>query len=260
MITRKTYIITLTTKDPFRIGGKGDPLSASENPVALVGGRVCIPGSSLKGALRGELERFLNDNNYENQKKIWPTDRLALQPCIPATKLSPDEQRLVSEKRFRGTGCHYPCDIGPRAKCGQSPNDAHGICPVCYLLGAQGLVGFAQIPFLFTDVRYDELYSARLERTSHTVMSGTNRSFQLIPPDTKFTGILEILMGDSLLGWQLGGPRNLKDHTKGDAWLLGNHWSQDKISTDLITERLKAIRSLGGYRSKGFGNVEIMVE
>lgn len=259
MIMRKNYSITLTTKDPFRIGGKTDPLSEAENPVALVGGRVCIPGPSLKGALRGELERFLDDTYYDARNKTWPEEKLALQPCIPATRLSADEERLVSEKHFRGKGCHYPCDISDRGKCGKRPEDAHGICPVCGLLGAQGLVGFVQVPFLFTDIRYDELYSARLERTSHTVMRGTNRSFQLVPPETVFTGSLEVLINDSLLGWQLGQPRDLKEFTKGDTWLRNAQWSQAKVLQDLIVDRLKAIKALGGYRSKGFGRLEMAV-
>jgi CRISPR/Cas system CSM-associated protein Csm3 (group 7 of RAMP superfamily) len=233
MIERKSYAITLTTTEPFRVGGKSDPLSEAENPVAVVGGRVCIPGPSLKGAFRGELERFLNDTYYDNQNKTWPQDKLALQPCIPGTKLLSDEQRLVNEKHFRGPSCHYPCDIGSRGKCGKRHDECHGICPVCYLLGAQGLIGFVQVPFLFTDIRYDELYSARLERTSHTVVRGTNRSYQLVPPETAFTGILEVLISDSLLGWELGRARELKESSMGDAWLHDGQWSQEKVLGDL---------------------------
>lgn len=260
MITRMSYAISLTTKEPFRIGGKSDPLSEAENPVALVGGRVCVPGSSLKGALRGETERFLNDTYYDAQSKTWPVDKLALQPCIPATKLSADEQRLVSEKCFKGSGCHYPCDIGDRGRCGRHPDDAHSICPVCYLLGAQGLVGFVQVPFLFTDIRYDELYSARLERTSHTVMRGTNRSYQLVPPDTVFRGTLEVLISDGLLGWQLGQSRDLKEPTQGDSWLRDRQWTKERVLKDLLEDRLKAIKNLGGYRSRGFGRVDVAVQ
>lgn len=91
-------------------------------------------------------------------------------------------------------------------------------------------------------------------------MDGTNRSYQLVPPDTEFTGILEIVLHDDLLGWQLGRSRPLQEPTKGDAWLTGGEWSTDRILRELVLDRLTAIRSLGGYRSKGFGNVKIRVE
>jgi CRISPR/Cas system CSM-associated protein Csm3 (group 7 of RAMP superfamily) len=260
MIIKKMYSINLTTVDPFRIGGKSDPLSEAENPVAVVGGRVYVPGPSLKGAFRGELERFLNDSYYDNFKKAWPEDKLHLQPCIPATKLTNDEERLVKENHFKGSGCHYPCDIGPKGKCGKSLGESHSICPICYLLGAQGLVGFVQVPFLFTDIRYDELYSARLERTSQTVVSGTNRPYQLVPPESKFTGVLEVLISDNLLGWELGKARLLKESTKGDSWLNNGKWTQDEVLKDFIKNRIEAITGLGGYRSKGFGRVEIKTQ
>jgi CRISPR/Cas system CSM-associated protein Csm3 (group 7 of RAMP superfamily) len=256
MITRWSYLITLTTKEPFRIGGKSDPLSEAENPVAVIGSRVCIPGPSLKGALRGEIERFLNDSHYDRSNKRWSPGKSDLQPCIPATKLSRDEDRLVQEGHFRGKGCHYPCKTGDRGNCGPDP---HPICPACTLLGAQGLVGFVQVPFLFTEVHHEELYSARMERTSHTVMQGTNRPFQLTPPDTVFRGELEVLIDDSLLGWKLGAPRDLKEPTKGDAWLRDSQWSQEQVLKDLLVDRLQAITTLGGYRSKGFGRVQISV-
>ncbi len=247
MITVKRYTVTATAISPLRIGGKEDPLSEADNPVAVVGGRICLPGPSLKGALRGEIERYLNDSFYDRNDKKWLADKLAFRPCIPSARLSRDEQRLVGEGRYRARACRYP-------------DSGDGICPACYLLGAQGLVGFASIPFLFTDVRYDELYSARLERTSRTVMPQTNRSYQLVPPDTKFIGILQILVSDDLLGWQLGRPRALAESANGDAWLVDGEWSSQKVSAELVLGRLQAIQQLGGYRSKGFGNVEITLQ
>jgi len=247
MITTNRYTVTATSISPLRIGGKEDPLSEADNPVAVVGGRICLPGPSLKGALRGEIERHLNDTFYDRSGKRWLTDKLPFQPCIPSAKLSRDEQRLVREGRYRARACRYP-------------DGGDGICPACYILGAQGLVGFASIPFLFTDVGYDELYSARLERTSRTVMQGTNRSYQLVPPDTKFLGILQILISDDLLGWRLGRSRALEESAKGDAWLAGGEWSSEKIIAEFVLNRIQAIQNLGGYRSKGFGNVEISIE
>ncbi len=258
MITRKSYNITLTTLDPFRIGGKADPLSEAENPVAVVGGRICIPGSSLKGAYRSELEQWLNDSYYDTQQRQWQTNAQSLRPCIPSTRFSPDEQRLVREGRFRPVSCRYPLDDRGRGGGGGSSTGGGTICPACYLLGAQGLVGFISVPFLFTDIRYDELYSARLERTSQTVMRGTNRAYQLVPPGAVFTGELTVLLKDDLLGWELGRPRPLSGVS--DAWLGdGTEWNQSSLLQSLVEERIQAIGQLGGYRSKGFGRVRIEV-
>ena len=91
-------------------------------------------------------------------------------------------------------------------------------------------------------------------------MQGTNRSYQLVPPDTKFLGILQILISDDLLGWRLGRSRALEESAKGDAWLAGGEWSSEKIIAEFVLNRIQAIQNLGGYRSKGFGNVEISIE
>jgi CRISPR/Cas system CSM-associated protein Csm3 (group 7 of RAMP superfamily) len=77
MIRVARYTITATSLSPIRIGGREDPLSEADNPVAVVGGRVCVPGPSLKGALRNELERHLNDEFYDTRSGRWPSAELA---------------------------------------------------------------------------------------------------------------------------------------------------------------------------------------
>lgn len=262
MITTQKYDVTLTTQQPFRIGGKEDPLSGKDNPVTALGGRLCVPGPSLKGALRAELERYLNEIYYDKQKNAWPQDQAHLQPCIPSTQVSQDEQRLIQQRRYRSKSCHYPCEISDRknARCGHDLSQAHSICPVCYLLGAQGLVGFVQVPFLFSDIRYEELYSGRMDRTSRTMKTGTNRPYQLVPPGTAFRGEMEVLIEDDFLGWKLGVLRDLKESTKGDAWLKKDSKKREEILEDLLVGRLKAVKRLGGYHSKGFGSVQIEVQ
>lgn len=51
MIEEKEYEITLVTKEPFRVGGVGNPLSGVDNPVAKVGDRIAVPGTTLKLSL-----------------------------------------------------------------------------------------------------------------------------------------------------------------------------------------------------------------
>jgi len=245
MIRERAYHVRIEALEPVRVGGAPDPLSGQENPVAVVGSDATIPGSSLKGALRGEIERFLIDRYYDGRSGRWPPDQLAAQPCLAATRLSPAEQQLRNSGRYRQK-CVYPV-----------PQGAAGICPPCYLLGAQGLVGFVKVPFLWCEVSPDALYSARIDRSSGTVAQGTNREYQLLPRGTRFTGMLYVLEEDTALGWRIGQQRPLPGEP--DRWLtLG--WDRDQIINDLLINRLQAVNYLGGYKSKGMGRVQITVQ
>ncbi len=258
MISKKEFEITMITKEPFRIGGKEDPLRGQENPVAIVGEKIVVPGPSLKGSLRSEIERFLIDTYYDKVKNSWESGKEGLKPCIPSPEkqLSKDELELVKSDKYRGIGCHYPCVPKPN-KC---KNEEHSICPVCYLLGANGLNGFVRVPFLNAEISSaSELYSARLDRATGTVTQGTNRPYSIVPSEITFKGGMEITIENDVLGWTLGKERKLGDRTNGDTWLQQDNWSQEKIIQDLIINRLKNIKLLGGYKSKGCGKVEIKV-
>lgn len=252
MIQERRFNVTMTTLEPFRIGGKPDPLGP-ENPVAVVGDKVVVPGSSLKGVYRNALERHLIDRYYDQQARKWDPAARAAQPCMAGTRLSKDEDELVRRHLYRGDSCHYPC-VQRRKRCGDT---RHLICPVCYLLGAQGLVGFVRVPFLTSEVSTNELYSARMDRAMGTVAEGTNRPYELVPDQATFSGTLYVMTSDDVLGWQLGLPRPLKDLTGGDKWLDG--WTAEKIVDELLVGVLESISMLGGYKSKGFGKVEIEV-
>lgn len=255
MISKAFFQVTLTNPEPIRIGGPDDPLSGADNPVARVGSKIVIPGSTLKGALRSEIERLLVNTHYHQGK--WPTEALGFQPCIPGSwpTLSPDEKALIQSGKYRqGGNCHYPC---PERRCKVS----HSLCPACYLLGSMGLEGFVRVPFLFAEAAHGKLYSSRIDRATKTVAEGTNRPYELVPMDTEFTGVLEVLLQDDLLGWRLGSPRPLGDRTAGDRWLQNRRDLQpEEIVKTYIIERLKSIQLLGGYKSKGFGRVSIEVK
>lgn len=259
MIKENKYKISLTTLEPFRIGAKEDPLSGADNPVAKIGGKLAIPGSSLKGSLRNQIESFLIDTYYNKQKQHWPPDKKAFQPCIPGAKLSVDEKKLIGKYRDELGACHYPCTD---KKCRGA---SHPICPVCYLLGSMGLNGFVKVPFLFAEAPTEELQSIRIDRASGTAKEGALRRYELIPDSITFFGELFILLDDTVLGWKLGEPRLLHENTLGDAWLSDNknkmdEKAQKEFIKTYILDRLEAINRLGGYKSKGFGQVEIKVE
>jgi CRISPR/Cas system CSM-associated protein Csm3 (group 7 of RAMP superfamily) len=259
MLREKTFTTTVRTKEPMRIGGKKDPLSGADNPVTRVGGKLVIPGSTLKGALRARLEEFFIDTYYSDGK--WQTDHEHFKPCIPGAELSRDEQLLVSSGKYRDQGgaCQYPC---PEKKC----REAHSICPICYLLGSMGLNGFVKIPFLYAEGSATELYSSRMDRGTKTVATGANRPYELVPDGTVFTGDLVVMLEDTVLEWKLGEPRKLGEaRTLGDKWLEGKKGAMDeKAQADFINtyiiERLKSINLLGGYKSKGFGKILMEVK
>lgn len=256
MVKEKSIQIKLTAKEPLRIGGKKDPLSGADNPVTRVGGKLVIPGSSLKGALRAEIERFLIDSYYGDGK--WKDEYNDFKPCIPGNKLSADEEQLVRTGKYRDLrgNCHYPCSD---KECGK--NTAHPICPACYLLGSMGLNGFVKVPFLYADTSATELYSSRVDRATKTIAHGTNRPYELVPDATVFKGAVNVILEDTVLGWKLGVPRKLGEaKTLGDKWLETEKKTQDEFIKTYIIDRLKAIKVLGGYKSKGFGAVNIEVE
>jgi CRISPR/Cas system CSM-associated protein Csm3 (group 7 of RAMP superfamily) len=255
-VSRRRYTVTLETQSPFRIGGIADPLSQADNPIAIVGGRPCVPGSTLKGALRAEIERWLLNSAYDAQERKWRNDEL--KPCVPSSNLSPDETRLVQEQRYRGHACRYGGSNNGSKNQGKKKYHRQ-ICPVCYLLGAQGLVGFVSVPFLFAEPGYQNLYSSSIDRASGTVKKGTNRPYQLVPQGAEFSGELEILIEDSFLGWKLGSPRPLKENPYADAWLNNKQFTPDELARFVI-DRLTSIEYIGGYRSKGCGRVKITVE
>lgn len=261
--TRK-YRITLTTLGPLHVGGLDDPLGAEDNPVAMIGGRPCIPGPTLKGALRAELERYLIS-----------TEKEGLRPCLTSTSPSPAEEALTS-----GATAFYrprPCALRARSTGGngqKKEDTSRGaeqkqkpICPACYVLGAMGLVGFVSLPFLMAqgDVTPESLYSSRIDRVTGTVVGG-NRSYQVIKPGAQFTGRMDVLLEDKVVGWSFGAKRPVRtpsgDALEVDQWLddtAAIAGSRDELLTRLVVDRLKAIDLIGGYRSKGFGAVKIEV-
>ena len=247
----KKLKVELETKSPFRIGTK-KLFSGIDQSIVRLGNRIVIPGTTLKGVLRNEIERYLIQNYPDNPE---------MKPCIPSTKkgLSEDEKNLINLGKYRAGGsCHYPCN-----KCRDDNNQQikHSICPVCYLLGAQGIVGFVTVPFLniVSDISQEEFTSIRVDRAKGTTSEKALRTLELIPEEVKFTGILTILIRDDIKGWELGKPRPLKEKTLGDKWLENSTWTAEKIIKELIKERLENIKILGGLKSSGVGKVKITV-
>lgn len=238
----KAYQIEVSIQEPFRVGGKPVPLGP-DNPVAAIAGKPIIPGPSLKGALRSALDHLLI-SRYYTAAAGWDRAHADWQPCLAASQPS-DDERALAPKMYGRQSCRYP----DRSK---AP-----ICPVCYLLGAQGLPGFVRVPFLIANEYPVELYSARIDRVTGTVTTGANRPYEFVEPPATFTGTLYVLQDDPSLGWALGAARSLKQDSGGDRWLRAGRVD---VVADLLLPALKSIQYLGGYRSKGFGRVEVRVQ
>jgi CRISPR/Cas system CSM-associated protein Csm3 (group 7 of RAMP superfamily) len=248
----KNYRVTLETVEPFRIGALENPLSDVHNPVTRIGGRVVVQGSSLKGALRAEVESYLIQRHRNDA---------GMKPCIPSPEsgLTQAERQLIPNTYKQGGACKYQ-EPERRGREQPPPRDYEYICPACYLFGAQGITGFVRVPYLFSDAVPEDLYAVRIDRASGTVAERTNRDYQIIAPGVQFVGTFEVLVSDPVRGWQLGRARKLPTQaTRGDVWLASNQWSAEKILQEFIVDRLQAIQVMGGFKSKGAGGVKITV-
>jgi hypothetical protein len=250
----KKFSIALVTVDPFRIGTSKDVMSAFDNPVAMIGGKVVVQGPTLKGFLRNRLEEYLIDTYGGND---------LMKPCIPSSEntLSADEKILIKDGKYKPNGaCHYSSEDARKRV---SP-----ICPVCYFLGANGLNGFVRVPYLYTESRPDELYSVRADRAKDAVVDRTNRNYQIMADHTVFNGILEVLTDNSLNGWKLGQKRKIQDSDRLDSWLNERsvkyskkfmELTYDELIAEFIINLLNGENVMGGFKSKGCGKVNITV-
>ncbi|MBE3576246.1 MAG: hypothetical protein IMX00_00870 [Limnochordales bacterium] len=236
----REYDLWLTIDQPLFVGGPPDPMSEFHSPVARIGGRAVIPGTSVKGALRSQLERLLIQQAARNP---------VFRPCIPFpfSRLSADEHTLVRAGVYRGGACEY----------GKGP-----ICPACYFLGCQSLPGFVMVPYLEADKDPEPAYAAARDRATSAVHRGFNRNVEVMPPGTTFRGVLRILIEDQQRKWTLGREReHLEPNT--DSWLRElSHEERhvDRLIDKYVVEPLKSICSIGGKVSTGHGWVRGALE
>lgn len=254
MRSTNSFLIILTTMEPFRIGASEDVMSALDNPVATIGNRVVVQGPTLKGFLRSRIEEYLIDR-YSGHE--------LMKPCIPSSEntLSSDEHLLIQNGKYRPKGaCQYSSE--------DERKRSSTICPVCYFLGANGLPGFVRVPYLYTENRPEELYSLRIDRAKSTGVDKTNRDYQIMADNISFKGVLEVATKDTITGWELGKARKVQDGAKLDAWLdivsikynkKFSDLSADELIEEFMSDRLSGENIIGGFKSKGCGKVKIEI-
>jgi CRISPR/Cas system CSM-associated protein Csm3 (group 7 of RAMP superfamily) len=264
------FQIELTTLEPLHIGGASNVLSNIDNPIVFLNGDIpAIPGTSIKGAWRSEIERYLI-KYLEERNLLNSGESLGLKPCIPTPSnlLSDDEKAAFNDsmkyKRQKRFNNRDKKDEYFLNACDYDKNSDY-ICPACYLLGAQTLHGFIRVPFLTPAEGQSDintlLYSIREDRAKGGAARSSNRGWYVVDPNTKFVGMAEILLRDKLTDWTFGKKREKLRHGNGrlDRWLDQQDWSLESIIEHLIRKRIEALDILGGYKWKGCGRVKIQV-
>lgn len=259
--------ITVQTGSFLHIGGSPSSLTEKKAPVFSVDGKPMIPASSFKGAFRYQVEQLLIDKKDDIKSKFEITDAELIKPCIPSTSPTKAEKSLIGQFRrqlrsgrrreIKSEGCWIEVE---EEKIRIPPK---GLCPVCYLFGATGLMGFLRIPNFWPAVgeyRADQT-SIRIDRESGTAATGAIVTGEQVKPGTVFNGILEILAQQGTFEF---GRSRIIGGMKVDLWLDGiTSKSAEKTQLLLINEILIPVLDnlmiLGGQKSKGAGKVKIEI-
>lgn len=250
--------ITVQEGSFLHIGGSPSPLTEKKAPVFSVDGKPAIPASSFKGAFRYQVEQLLIDKKDELKSKLGTTDDKLIRPCIPAPRPSKAEQELLN------LGYRKHCEIKVEEDKVEIPmenNTPIGLCPVCYLFGATGLMGFLRIPNFWPEIgeyRIDQT-SIRIDRESGTAAIGAIVTGEQVKPRTVFKGTLEIVAQQGT--FQFGKAREIGG-TKVDLWLDGiaskpTEEAQLLLINEILIPALSNITVLGGQKSKGAGKISI---
>lgn len=243
----------------LHIGGNPSPLTGKKAPIFMINEVPAIPATSFKGALRHATELHIKTHLDELMKIFEVKNEKFLMPCLPSSKPSNAEKTINNYR-------HENCQIKFERENLKIPED--GICPVCYLFGANGIMGFlrfynllATSPGLNRMEHRMEQTNIRIDRKLNTAASGAIVSGDQVLPGTQFGGELEIIWKDE--NYEFGKSRRIENEFI-DKW-LNNVEKEDldelrlKIIDNLIRKPLSNIDRLGGQKSRGGGKVKITV-
>ncbi|WP_421078521.1 RAMP superfamily CRISPR-associated protein [Methanothermococcus sp. Ax23] len=261
--------ITITVcEDSFlHIGASPSPLNEKKTPVFKINGRPAIPASSFKGALRHELE-LLFIEKIDEFAKIFNIENKLLKPCIPTPNPTKAEQELLWAYRGKMDGKKYigHCEVKVEEDKIYAGN--LGICPVCYFMGATGIMGFLRIGnfCMENEGGVIDQTNIRIDRKTGTAAKGAKVEGEHVGPGSIFKGNIEIIISTPILEMQsiqFGDARKINNVVI-DKWL--EKWREgdkDKRAKFLIEEVLipaiQNIKILGGQKSKGAGSVVVSV-
>lgn len=250
----------------LHIGAAPSPLTEKKGAVFKVDRIPVIPATSFKGVLRSQIELLFIEKLREFKSLFKLSDENLLKPCIPSPKPTKAEVELLA-KGYRGrmendkyTGhCEIQCDE-------RSVNIGDfGICPVCYFMGATGIMGFLRFTNLYpTEGEWlVDQTNIRIDRKTGTAAQRAKVDGEQVKPGTIFEGTIEII-NKTPQGFEFGQPRKIADITI-DKWL--EKWEEtadDKRKQILIEQILfpaiQNIKLLGGQKSRGAGKVKVEIK
>jgi len=177
--------VEYTTLGTLSIGAGDQPQSTVDSPVVRIGAEPVIPGSSLKGALRSNLEAILSGQGVA--------------VCVPYTAI-PNEIR----KDHRVD--QYLSEIGRLNTC----KPTQDICPVCQMFGTaggtQGLSGRvmvldARLQGAFNPTILTERAHVAITRDTRSQAGGALVSVEAVDAGVKFSGVIRLINPED---WMVG--------------------------------------------------------
>lgn len=257
--------VTVEDKSFLHIGSTPSPLTEKKAAVFKVGRTPVIPASSFKGALRNQIELLLIRNLSELKTQFNLDDENKLKPCIPAPRPTKSEQELLN-LGYRGSinNGKYTGHCEIQVDEDEIP-DSLGICPVCYFMGATGIMGFLRFSNFYPhegDWLVDQT-NIRIDRKTGTAAPKAKVDGEQVKPGTIFLGTIEII-NKTPQGFEFGSPRKIGDKVI-DLWL--EKWQEPDIEKrkkvlieTLLVPAIQNIKFLGGQKSKGAGKVKVEIE
>lgn len=177
--------VKYTTLGTLSIGGGDQPQSIVDSPLMRIGGEPVIPGSSLKGALRSNLEAILAGQGVD--------------VCVPYTA-------IPNDIRKSGRTDQYLREIGRLNTCRPNAN----ICPICQMFGtaggAQGLSGHvivldARLKDTFDPAILTERAHVAITRDTRAQAGGALVSVEAVDAGVEFSGVIRLINAED---WMVG--------------------------------------------------------
>lgn len=259
--------ISITVEDGsfLHIGAAPSPLTEKKGSVFKVDRTPVIPATTFKGALRNQMELLLIEKLEEFKTILNPENDNMLKPCIPSSKLTKAEVELLRngyrgemrDKKYTGH-----CEI--QADENNVTSGGLGICPVCYFMGATGIMGFLRFTNFYPgkgDWLVDQT-NIRIDRKTNTAAHKAKVDGEQVKPGTIFEGTIEII-NKTPQGFEFGQSRKIGDKVI-DMWLerwtetVSNNRKQILIEK-ILFPAIQKIKLLGGQKSRGAGKVKVEI-
>ncbi len=265
-------------KDSFlHIGAAASPLTEKDAAIFKVDRTPVIPATSFKGALRHQLELLFIEKIDEFAELFNVENKETLKPCIPSPQPTKAEEELINSGKYRKkaklkrkeiTGCQISVDnediLVPKIE-----DQEVGICPVCYFMGAAGLMGFLRFSNFYPEGESSVIdqTNIRIDRKTGTAAHGAKVEGEQVKPGTVFRGSIGIIISEPILemqGIQFGYARKIGDVVI-DKWLEVWRETDKRNRVKTLIERIlfpaiHKIKVLGGQKSRGAGKVYVKIE